>query len=103
MRQILLLVERVCQFAVVVVLVTVPSVGVISLEEEVAVHVRRGLSAYSGSHSVHEVARDGGVHRSDIKLAGLLLGARLNEVLYEYLQSEEHVFEVLGVFKVDKK
>ena len=68
-------------------------VSVISLEEQMRIQVGRGLRAHTQTQSVDIVIGDHGVYRTDIYLAGMLLGPGFHKVLDKRLQYKNHIFE----------
>ena len=92
-RQVFLLVERVFHLTHILGTMILEPVCIISLEEQMRIQVGRGLRAHTQTQPVDIVIGDHGVYRTDIYLAGMLLGAGLHKVLDKRLQYKNHVFE----------
>jgi len=75
--QILLPVQRVGQFAAIVVFVVAEAMGIVAFHKEVGVQVGRGLSADAQTQSVVEVLGNHGVDGSHVELTGLFARAGL--------------------------
>ena len=96
--QILLFVERIGEFAFVIGLFRVESVGDIARRKQVRIEVGGGLSRESEAESVDEVARDGRIDGADVEFRGFSRRTGLDEVLDEGFQAKKHVFEAFELF-----
>ena len=99
-RQVLLLIERVDDIAFIIHLLTTPPSGHVATEEEVGIEISRALGGEARTQTIDEVGGDDGVDRADIDLRGVLLGARLDEVLDESLQTEDDILKALDILDV---
>ena len=86
------LVERVGQFAVIVVVARLRAVGVVALAKPMGGELGRGAGRGPEADAIDEVARDDGVDRSDVDLAASLRG-RLDEVFGHGLDADHDPLE----------
>ena len=99
-RQVLLLVERPDDIALVIPFLRTPSTGNITTQEQVGIEIGCGLGRDTGTDTIEEVLGDHGVDRANIHLARVLLGTCLDKVLDQCLQSEDDILEALDVLQV---
>ena len=102
-RQVLLLVERPDDIAFVVPLLRIPTTCHVTAEEEVGIEVGRALCRQTGTDAIDEVGCDHGVDRTDIHLAGVFLGAGLDKILDQRLESEDDILKALDILQVADK
>ncbi len=92
-KDIFALVERVGGFSGVEPFLVACAVGSVSAEAPVRMQVAGGHSAQAETGTVHVVAGNHGVDRTEVELAGVFLAARFHKVLYQCLRTEYEVLE----------
>ena len=92
-KDVLALVERVGSLSGVEPLLVARAVGAVTAEAPVRMQVTGGHATETETGSVHVVAGNHGVDRAEVELAGVLLAARLHEVLDKRLGTENDVLE----------
>ena len=99
-RTVLFLVERIGEEMTVVPVVTLRTVGAISIPEEVRIECRHSSGCQTQAHAIHVVIGEEGVDRSEVEeaLSAILSSASyLYIVLHERLDAEDDVLESLGI------
>jgi len=92
-KDVFALVEGVGSLSGVEPLLVARAVGAVTAEAPVRMQVTGGHAAETETGSVHIVAGNHGVDRAEVELAGVLLAARLHEVLDKRLCTENDVLE----------